>query len=318
MRRVPYQGIVTSEWRPSHPLHVVVWLRGTKSADVWEIDRMRMFRSVAALVVALLVGALTTLGAHAAPAAAGNAYVRVAHAAPAAPNVDVYVDGAKLLSGFTFGTVTDYVPLAAGSHDIAVTAAGQPASSAVIKQTVSVTAGVNYTVAAIGDTSTPPALVAFQDDNGVAAGMTKVRVYHLSSDAGPVSVAAGGQTVIPDLAFKNASDYLTVKPGDYTFNVTLKNSGKAAPLTATLTANQVVSVFALGLASGSGDTALKFVTKAVAGVPTGMPPTGFNPHPATTSHNTPVGAGLVAAVLALATLITLSVVAVRVSSKKAH
>ena len=277
---------------------------------------MRMVRSVAALGVALLFGALTTFGAHAAPAATGNAYVRVVHAAPAAPSVDVYVDGAKLLSGFTFGTATDYVPLAAGSHEIDVTAAGQPASAAVIKQSVMVTAGVNYTVAAIGDTGTQPALVAFADDNGVAAGMTKVRVYHLSSDAGPVSVAAGGQTVISDLAFKNASDYLTVKPGDYTFNVTLKNNGKSVPLTATLTANQVVGVFAVGLASGSGDTALKFITKAVAGVPTGMPQTGFDPRGAARSHTSPVSAGLVAALIALATLLTLSVFAVKASSKK--
>lgn len=278
---------------------------------------MRMLRSVAALGMALLFGALTTVGAHAAPAA-GNAYVRVVHAAPAAPNVDVYIDGAKLLSGFAFGTVTDYVPLAAGSHEIDVTAAGQPASSAVIKQSVTVTAGMNYTVAAIGDMGTQPALVAFADNNGVAAGMTKVRVYHLSSDAGPVSVAAGGQTVISDLAFKNASDYLTVKPGSYTFDVTLKNSGKALPLSATLTANQVVSVFAVGLANGSGDTALKFVTKAVAGVPTGMPTTGFNPHPIRSGGASPVSAGLVAALFALAALATLSVFAVRASSTKAR
>lgn len=271
-----------------------------------------------ALGLALLFGALGSLSAHAAPAAAGNAYVRVVHAAPAAPTVDVYVDGAKLLSSFTFGTVTDYVPLAAGSHEIDVTAAGQPASAAVIKQTVSVDPGVNYTVAAIGDTGTHPALVAFADDNGVAAGMTKARVYHLSSDAGPVSVAAGGQTVIADLAFKNASDYLTVKPGDYTFSVTLKNSGKSVPLTATLSANQVVSVFAVGLASGSGDTALKFVTKAVAGVPTGMPQTGFNPHPTATSHTSPVSAGLIAALIALAAVSALGLFAVRTSSKRAR
>ena len=50
---------------------------------------MRMVRSVAALGVALLFGALTTFGAHAAPAATGNAYVRVVHAAPAAQSVDV-------------------------------------------------------------------------------------------------------------------------------------------------------------------------------------------------------------------------------------
>src|SRR5690349_14698322 len=72
--------------------------------------------------------------------AADNAFVRVAHAAPAAESVDIYVDdGAKaLLSGFTFGTVTDYVPLAAGSHKIQVVPAGQGKDKAVITQNVDV------------------------------------------------------------------------------------------------------------------------------------------------------------------------------------
>lgn len=235
-----------------------------------------------ALSLALGVAGVTPNLAH---ASSNNAFVRVVHAAPAAPNVDVYVDNNKLLSNFTFGTVTDYVPLAAGQHEIAVAPAGKTVSDAVIKQSVTVTAGVYYTVAAIGDTATTPALVAFQDDNGVATGMAKVRVYHLSSDAGPVAVAAGGKTVIPDLTFKNASGYLTVAPGSYTFDVTLKNNGKTVQAPATLAANKVTSVFALGLVNGSGATAFKFAAATVAGTPTGMPSTGFAPASSQQSAN---------------------------------
>lgn len=229
------------------------------------------------------LAAATASGAQAAPLA-GNAYVRVVHAAPAAPDVDVYVDGSKLLTDFKFATVTGYVPLAAGEHEIDVTPTGKMASDAVIKQKVTVNEGVNYTVAAIGDSGTTPALVAFVDNNSVTSGKAKVRVYHLSSDAGPVSVATGGNTVIPSLAFKAASDYLTVPAGSYTFDVTLKNSNKTVQQPAALEANKVTSVFAVGLAAGSGDTALKFAAATVAGTPTGMPPTGFAPKAVTSSQ----------------------------------
>lgn len=220
-----------------------------------------------------------------AASAQGMAYVRVVHAAPAAPTVDVYVDNSKLLSNFTFGTVTDYVPLAPGQHKIQVTPAGQPTSKAVISQNVTVNADTYYTVAAIGDPNTTPALTAFVDNNTISGNMAKARVYHLSSDAGPVSVATGGKTVISSLAFKNASDYLTVPAGSYTFAVTLLNSNKTVDQPVTLASGKVTSIFAVGLAGGSGSTALQFVAATVAGVPTSMPQTGFAPasHPTTTA-----------------------------------
>ena len=69
-----------------------------------------------------------------------NAYVRVVHAAPGAGPVDVYVDGAKLLSDFKFGTVTNYVTVAAGCHKIQVTPYGDPLKDAVINVKVSLKA----------------------------------------------------------------------------------------------------------------------------------------------------------------------------------
>src|SRR4051812_47893755 len=60
--------------------------------------------------------------------AASTATVTVVHGIPGT-TVDVYVDGAKALSGFTFKTVTKPLSLPAGSHAIAVRKAGDPASA---------------------------------------------------------------------------------------------------------------------------------------------------------------------------------------------
>lgn len=228
--------------------------------------------------------------------ATGMAHIRVVHAAPAAPIVDVYVDGAKLLPNFAFGTVTDYVQVTAGAHAIAVVPQGQDISKAVISQSVTVDASKQYTVAAIGNTNpaVTPALVAFLDDNTLTTNQAKVRVYHLSDNAGAVAVATGGKTVIPSLSFQNASGYLTVPAGTYDFTVTLLDkSNQAVPLNgATLAANKVTSVFALGEVGGTGATAFAFKVGVATGIP-GLPQTGYTA-PQSSSSSLPMMVALAA------------------------
>ncbi len=255
---------------------------------------MRVKHSLAMFVhrSALLLGVLSLLTcmvlqftpASAAPAD-GTAYVRVVHASPGAGTVDVFVDGAKLLPNFTFGTVTGYVPVPAGSHKIQVAPAGKGIAASVITQTVTVAAGVPYTVAAIGTAASGFSLAAFGDNNLISGNVAKVRVYHLSPDAGPVNVAAGGSTVISGLTYTNASGYLMVPAGSYTFNVTATQAGATVPVAATLTNGMVYSVFAVGLLKGS--PALAFKLGVVAGVP-GMPGTGSDPRPIVHATNNPV------------------------------
>jgi hypothetical protein len=190
-----------------------------------------------------------------------TAYVRVVHASPAAGAVDVYADGSKLLHDFTFGSVTGYVPVAAGSHRIQVAPNGKGPGASVIDVTISLHGGTYYTAAALGTKSSGFSLKAFVDNNCVPQGKAKVRVYHLSPNAGPVNVAVGGHTVLSDLTYHHASGYLKVAPGSYTFEVTAINPGVTIPLSAHLKAGYTNSVFAVGLYQGS--PALQFVVAAV-------------------------------------------------------
>ena len=50
--------------------------------------------------------------------------LRAAHLSPDAPAVDVWVDGSVVLSGVTFGTVSDYLMVSAGEHLVQLTVAG--------------------------------------------------------------------------------------------------------------------------------------------------------------------------------------------------
>ena len=89
--------------------------------------------------------ALTAAGAGAtaisASAATGDATVTVVHGIPNTP-VDVYANGKKILSGFTFKTVACPLQLPAGSYAIAVRKAGSAVTSTpVLSATEQVTAG---------------------------------------------------------------------------------------------------------------------------------------------------------------------------------
>jgi hypothetical protein len=212
--------------------------------------------------------------------AADNAFVRVVHAATVDEHVDVFLNnGAQpLLTGFTFSNVTDYVPLPAGALTFQVAPTGQGKAKSVITQSVTVPAGAFYTVAIIGDTSTPLGLVLFTDGTSVSTDKSVLRVYNLSSDAGAISVSSAGKTVISQLPFKGASSYLTFNPNQSIFEVTLPGkNNQQQTLDATFEPNRVSSVFALGLTSIVDSIGFKHVTKVTAAVPTALPTTGFAP-----------------------------------------
>jgi len=68
-------------------------------------------------------------------ASAGKTAVRVAHASPDAPNVDVYVNGTLAFSDLAFKDITNYAFVPADYYNIVVVPAGA-SSPVVINATV--------------------------------------------------------------------------------------------------------------------------------------------------------------------------------------
>ena len=227
-------------------------------------------------LVLSLVALLTLFGPQVPSAAAqSSAFVRVIHASPYVGTADVFLDGTKLLSSFAFGAVTDYVPLPPGPHKVQIALVGKGIGAAALSQTLAVSPGVTYTVAAIGATPTSLSLEVFVDDNLLTPGSAKVRVYHLSPDVGPISVSTGGNTLISGIIYQQASKYLAIAPASYTFAVDATQVNTSLPLAATLKANMVTSIFAVGMVNGSPK--LELVPAQADGLP-GLPGTGSDPH----------------------------------------
>ena len=227
------------------------------------------------------------------PAAAqtSNGLVRVIHASPDAPAVDVFVNGERALEGAEFRDVSNYLPLPAGEYTFQVAPAGAGVDAAVITATANVAAGRAYTVAAVGQLANIQGKIFNDNLSTPAAGKAHVRVLHLAPDAPAVDVKTQDDavTLVSNLSFPNASDYLPVDAGTYNLKVTAAGQSEAVleldPLT--LQSGGIYEALAIGLvADGSLDVGL------VAYLPGQLPGTGVADMPAA------VLAGVAVAVLA--------------------
>lgn len=191
---------------------------------------------------------------------AGDACVNIVHASPDAPAVDIYVDGAAAVENLAFGATTGWVALPAGERQVQVTPTGEAADAAVIDATVDLMADMAYEVAAIGPVAEISAAVfpvglAVTEDMENAA----VRVIHASPDAPAVDIAVtGGDVLVENLAYPDATDYLMVPAGSYDLEVRptgTEDVALALPGTE-LAAGTAYSVYAVGTVADGTLTAL--------------------------------------------------------------
>ncbi len=213
------------------------------------------------------IGASTALlTAGTAGATSTDARVRVLHASPDAPAVDVFVDGSKVLASVTFKTVSDYLAVAPGTYDVEVAPAGAGVGNAVIDTELTVEADTDYTVAAVNRLANIAPAV-FVDDNDATPGRGRLRAVHLSPDAGAVDVAVSDgpgveepQVVVPNLSYRNATGYLELLPTDYGFEIRPAGGENAVfEFGANLDPLATYTAFAVGLLGESGDEAFDVV-----------------------------------------------------------
>lgn len=206
-----------------------------------------------------LLGAVALGGCDDDPAApSSTAQLRVVHASPDAPDVDVIVDGAPALTNVPFGAASPDLNVPAGTRELQVRAAGT--NTTVIDPDASLTAGAAYTVLATGLVADIAPLVLEGDLTAPPSGNAKVRLVHAAPSAGTVDIyvttpTADLATATPTLAavpFRAASDYLPVPPGTYRVRVTPTGTTTVAiDVTATRAAGRIRTAVAVD-ADGGG------------------------------------------------------------------
>jgi hypothetical protein len=189
------------------------------------------------------------------------AKVRVLHASPNAPAVDVYVNGKRVLQNVVFKQYSDYLSLPQGQYRIDIHAADTQ-SSPVLSAIVPVMSNTAYTIAAAGDLNKLQ-LLPFVDSTYLPYGQAKVRFAHLSPDAPAVDIVIkGGDILFPNVSFKQVTEYIQVSPGTADLEVRVagtKNVVLSLPDTK-IEPNKVYTIYAVGYANKEPKLEALFLT----------------------------------------------------------
>ena len=174
------------------------------------------------------------------------ATVRVIHDTADAPAVSVYANSdfmTPVVGSLAFPNFTSYLPIfpASSVTSVQVTPAGNP-GTVVINAPLTLAAGTQYSVYAVGTLATIGPLVT-TDDRRRLATQAKVRIIHGSPSAGNVDIyltapGAGIATAAPILTsvpFKADTGFLSVAAGSYDVTVTPAGTKTAAIGPATIT-----------------------------------------------------------------------------------
>ena len=190
----------------------------------------------------------------------GEARLRVVHASPDAPDVDVLVDETAVLSDVPYLTASDYLEVSAGERNLKVNAAGTATS--VIDADVTLSDGSDYTVIASGPAASVAPIVLEDDNAEPAAGTARVRAIHGAPGAPTVDIyvtAPGADLeqetpVLSGVEFGDVADYIEAPAGDYQVRVTPAGTTTVVidSGTLTLSSGQVRTIIAVDATGGGG------------------------------------------------------------------
>ena len=231
--------------------------------------QMRKLALTSFVVILVLAAASTAF------AAGHEARVRVVHASPDAPAVDVWVnDSIVAFSNAPFKGITAYSALEPDTYNIKVVPTGAT-DPVVIEADLTLEEMTDYTVVAVGQLVNIEPLVLVDNNSTPAAGKAHVRFVHASPDAPAVDIAVqGGPVLFSNVSFKGVGDYLPVDAGTYDLEVRLAGTETVAlSVPGVALADQTVyTIFAMGLAGG--EPALEAVPSVDAAAPAMLPETG--------------------------------------------
>jgi hypothetical protein len=212
-------------------------------------------RTSTVFAVGLLNGRPSLSGVPAVDARATPSRLRVLHASPDAPAVDVYLNGFRELRNVRYKQISNFLNVLPGEHRIQIVPAGKTLAQGpiVIDTKLNVEKGKVYAVAAAGLLANIKPVVAVDAGEQPRQNRGQVRVWHLSPNAPAVDVVFTQGNAAPlakGLAFEAVTPYGDVAAGAQ--QVAVQANG-ATVLTTNLVvpANGTLTMYIMGLVDGS-------------------------------------------------------------------
>lgn len=176
-------------------------------------------------------------------------FIRVFHASPNAPAVDVYLNNKLVVSKLPYRGFSPYLRVPAGRYSVKVYPTGKK-DTAVLDTNVDIPSKSIITAAAIGILPDISLLPILEPVFNRTPGRAYVRFAHLSPNSPNVTVSSGGKPVFTNVPYKNVTNYIEVKPGTFTFDVSITDSGSRVLHVPNirLLPNRIYTIYAVGLA----------------------------------------------------------------------
>lgn len=207
-----------------------------------------------------------TFAQQATPAVTGdpNPTLRVVHASPDAPAVNVLVDGQPVAENLEFGSASEYLDLTAGDHQVQVVPADS--DTAIIDQTVTLAGWTSSILAVAGDLANIQLQQQAVDVSETDPGQARLRLVNADPQGANLALAIAGSqdTLVGGTGFPNASEYAGIAPGTYDLDVRNTDSGEVVTTSPgfTVEAGQVYDLMALGASEDGQRTLLALATPA--------------------------------------------------------
>lgn len=155
-------------------------------------------------------------------------YLRLLHAAPGAPPVDVYANNSLIASGLPYKGFTEYLQILPGTYHIQLFGAGT--TGPVLLDTVIEIPGQSInTAAVIGTPSSLSIRTFFETVVQIPQGQLYLRFANLVPDGPDMDlVLSNGTELFSDVSFAMATNYTQIPAGTYIFYI--QQSGTARSL----------------------------------------------------------------------------------------
>jgi len=145
-----------------------------------------------------------------------TSYLRILHASPKSPAVDVYINDMLKFRNLAYGAFTNYIEVISGNYNVKIYAAGTK-TSPVLNKNVFVPPGKIYTVSAIGLLPNIDLLLVPEPKIMNPTNNAYIKFAHLSPNAGAVDIALPNGTILfKNISYKEFTDYIQVPAGTYT------------------------------------------------------------------------------------------------------
>jgi len=190
-------------------------------------------------------------------------YIRILHAVPDAPNVDVYANNKLIAENLNYKQFTAYMPIPQGTYEISLYVAGST-NSPIIINSINIDIDTRTTVAVVGTLCTISFLAIPDYVRTIPVNLNEadIRFIHLSPNAPTVDITLpNGSIIFENVSFKELTIYKTVPASKYTLQVRVAGTSTVALTIPDLLfeSKNVYTIYVIGFLDGTPELEALFI-----------------------------------------------------------